>query len=86
MGFVEWGVKYAYLEPWTQVVEAVHFKRKRVYKNRDILNGEECQNVEKLGHTYERERTEKMGHSLFCPRYILNIGLASTERLPLLGQ
>lgn len=33
----------------------------RVCKDRDILDGEEFQNVEKLGHTYERKRTEKVG-------------------------
>lgn len=44
-------------------------------KNRDILNGEECQNVEKLGHTYERKRTEKMGQ--FVLPYVRD-GLTAT--------
>lgn len=61
----------------------------RVCKDRDILDGEEFQNVEKLGHTYERKRTEKVGQ--FVLPYsrdglILNLDLASTERLPLLDQ
>lgn len=45
--------------PWR-----LHILKGRVHKNRNILNGKECQNVEKPGRTYERKRTEWMGHGI----------------------
>lgn len=50
---------------WTQAVEAVHLKKKGAW-NQKNFEREEYQNVEKQGHMYERERTEELGHSLFC--------------------
>lgn len=46
-------------------MEAVHLKKKSVL-NQKNFEQEECQNVEKQGHMYERERIEELGHSLFC--------------------
>ena len=46
-------------------MEAVHLKKKSAL-NQKNFEQEECQNVEKQGHMYERERIEELGHSLFC--------------------